>query len=68
MNALVGILATFLSIAFLAAVAILQPGLFGTLGLYILACVIFLAGISIRCFIAFRADKNRGALTGTCLS
>lgn len=59
MDAFVGILAIFLSVAFLAAAAILQPGLFGTLGLYILACVIFLAGVSIRCLIVFRAGKSQ---------
>jgi hypothetical protein len=69
MKLFVGTLASLLSIAFFAVVAILQPGLFGTLGLFVLACAIFLVGISIRCLIgilfSFRADKNPESSDGS---
>jgi hypothetical protein len=50
-------LAASLSVAFFAATAILQPGLFGTLALYILAGAILLIGTSFILVIKFRADQ-----------
>lgn len=50
-------LAASLSVAFFAATAILQPRLFGTLALYVLAGAIFLIGASFVLVIKFRADQ-----------
>jgi hypothetical protein len=49
-------LAASLSVAFFASTTILQPGLFGTLALYIFAGAIFLIGTSFILVIKFRAD------------
>jgi hypothetical protein len=50
-------LAASLSVAFFAATAILQPGLFGTLALYIIAGAIFWIGTSFVLVIKFRTDQ-----------
>jgi len=51
-------LAVLLTIAFFVAVAILQPGIFGTLALYILAAAIFLIGTGFAFAIKFRANEG----------
>jgi hypothetical protein len=44
MTLFVQILAVFLTIAFFVAVAIFQPGIFGTLAFFLIAGIIFLIG------------------------
>jgi hypothetical protein len=54
-------LAALLSVAVLIATATLQPGLFGTLGLFLAGIFIFLVGVALATARALRAAYSKPA-------